>query len=496
MGLLNKAAVIVCAPILIGVIATKTEIGERALQKAKPLFAPITERLDGAINAGVKVAEQQTRALNAKNLVKSIEIDPMYIALKEVDPDTANMMLSKAKKASANGGNIDAAIASLQHDALEVARRYTSKASTDALMEMIREQIRLGTKAVEKDPLLCYGYFYPTNNSFENNNQFMTPADHESLAKTMANVIRSGAKNPTAISDPGGAQAGLNIVLKELSAKYGADLQLLSKPQAPDIDKGKLCVITLDFLYAVSNLSPEQAADVLRLTTGNTNSAQGPGASEPAPQPTPAPTLPPVSEEEIREADAELLKDPIFQAIAVADKDRYRALATEFAIGRKAGNTDAVINSGKTAGVELAQRLTPLAADQALINFSRASTDLAERVGAVDGPACLAVLNAQAVDPALNDQFKRESQRVKTTTAEAIKSGVLQPAPAPNAARAETLIKKVRERLPAEVSAVLAQGESADAAARCKAKVALYRQVFRLSRADAAIVLRTLFGKP
>jgi hypothetical protein len=500
MGFLNKAAVVICVPILLGVVATNTDIGARAVKAAQPYFAPVTERLNTALDAGVKAGEQQSRTMLGKDLAVALEKDPMYAALKEVDPATAAALLATAQKAVEDGDTIELATADVQRDFADATLRYVPNASTDALLKLSNEQIRLGAKAAEKDPLLCYGFFYPTDSGVTNNQQFMSAEDMVALGNTKGAVIRTGAKTPTQISDREAAQTSLNLVLTDLGTKYGADLQLLSKPQTPDIDKGKLCAITLDFLRAVVNLTPEQAADVIRLTTGNTSgntvAQNGQNAATATPQPTAVPTLPPVTDEEIREADAELLKDPIFQAIAVADKDRYRTLATEFAVGRKNGNTDAVFVNGNATGVELTQRLAPVASDQTLINFSRAATDVADRLSAVDAPACLAALSGQAVDPALTEPFKRESQRLKTSTAEAIKSGAQQPAPPFDAAKGDTLMAKVRERLPAEVNDVLGQGERAEPAARCKAKVALYRQVFRLSRPDAAVVLRMLFGKP
>jgi hypothetical protein len=518
MGLFNKAAIIICVPILAGIVLTRTDIGPRIATLAGPGVKPFADQLKATFDRGLEAskkalevsssatvrpagatnsdgaASSSTTASSADDFVNSLEGEAFIKALRSAEPDAVQKMIDAGRDAMATGATRDMAIDLVRAQAQQLASKYVALAPNETVLVFMREGIRLGTKAVEKDPLLCYAYFHPKGDNRAQLRSFLSSDDIAATDAFLAGAIEKGVATPTQVADAALAQERIKRVLSNLQAKYGADVALLANAGAPDVDKAKVCVMTLDLMYEISALPEAEAADVMRFLLQQSASA-APAAAAPATQTTQqtATAVPvAISEEELRALDAQLLQDASIQAIAAAEPERYRQLALDIAIMAKSGNSAGTREAVNRVLMETYQKYVPVASDAAAIDMSRNTIALTERLAAVDPAHCVAFLRSQPIPADVMQQFQREQRRVSSAYANVIKTGSQKPSAPVDAALAEALRNRVREQLPPETLLALDAGPDADAGAFCAATTAFHKQIYRLPRGEAGALLRFL----
>ena len=86
----------------------------------------------------------------------------------------------------------------------------------------------------------------------------------EADSAALGQVVRSSTVAPQAIPQQADVAARMQPVIAALAGRYGPDLSLLQNPQAPGVDRDKLCSINIDMYTVILQMPPADSGKLIR----------------------------------------------------------------------------------------------------------------------------------------------------------------------------------------------------------------------------------------
>jgi hypothetical protein len=136
--------------------------------------------------------------------------------------------------------------------------RYVSRASDAAVVAMARSLVAELKERKARDPEDCYRALFP---EVAGPVRLRLPGNRD--GGSAIRQIVATARAPGAQARPGNA-AALARVHAALRAQYGAQVEVLARPQAPDVDRQLVCSVTTDLYDGIVQLPEADAAGALR----------------------------------------------------------------------------------------------------------------------------------------------------------------------------------------------------------------------------------------
>ncbi len=436
-----------------------------------------------------------------------MQADPAFQALQRTDGN-AHVALIEDLTGAFQAGKSQNDFESIKKTyLLDVMKRFGPFAASDALLAYAGEGLRIGRKFQSSDAALCHAYATDNADMRAAVQAAMSPEDRTALSNAAAAVLDTSTSQPGGYIDANKAPESLNKIMLDLQTTFGGDVALLAQPANPDVDKAKVCEMSLALQEGIANLPKDDAADVLRLMLSQTNAtpaAVAPAAPAASEQPAaqPADSAVTVTDIDLQAVDQELLKQPLYQAIAGAEPERYREFVIKIAQSAKSGGnaTDAIQANSGALTRDILKKYLPLTTDDALLGYFKLATSVTEKIGAQDPAACYAFYETGELPPnaailmSQNDQ--RQMVQVMTNV---IRNGAGKAPKAPDLETVQAAMNDVLTKVTPESAAILgkaSQGEQPQPLEGCQASVELYKQVTRLPRAKAAPVLRQFLANP
>lgn len=193
---------------------------------------------------------------------KLLEI-PVYRVLEKHEPAAYAKILAEYKRSVADPKQLGAFTSLVMSEVGNVTSRRMSTASQDSLIALMREMLG-NLRVLQKDGDSCFRYLFPqVAGPIDFTKHFDEAAENRSLT-LLAEVIRSSAEEPVKAQPANVAQQKLGPVVQALAEEFGDDAQMLGNVAAPDVDRAKVCTITISLYDRILQMPEADAAMVLR----------------------------------------------------------------------------------------------------------------------------------------------------------------------------------------------------------------------------------------
>jgi hypothetical protein len=83
----------------------------------------------------------------------------------------------------------------------------------------------------------------------------------------MGEVIRTAAEDPIPLPEADTVKDNLAKVINETYEQYGTDAQMIAHAEDPQVDRAKVCTITLSVYDRIMSLPPADSSALLRSMT-------------------------------------------------------------------------------------------------------------------------------------------------------------------------------------------------------------------------------------
>ena len=248
MSWISVAAALVCA----GLAGGATVLALRGRTRETSLYAALWLVLAGLLFA----ASQQfiTPTLQARydagRVDDSLSGHAAFAAIKKHDPQAYGRIMSELREGLLAGQSQAVLIERVRAQVTSLVQQRLPRASDEAAIEYTRVMVQEMLELRGQGGDLCFRFLFPQPGEGLNLNRHVSLNLRDADAAALSQVVRSSTLSPQPVPQKAEVLPRMQPVMAALSARHGADLALLERPQAPGIDRDKLCAINID-LYSV-----------------------------------------------------------------------------------------------------------------------------------------------------------------------------------------------------------------------------------------------------
>lgn len=145
-----------------------------------------------------------------------------------------------------------------------VLLKYMAVASSDSLHSFMKITLDAYESALQKDSELCYRQ-QTQGGLGQRLNQFIVADQETAMLQAMADIIRTGAESPAAPASTTQLQQAQAELRDSMRAIYkDGDFAMLQSPDAPTVDRAKVCRMHLDIFKQILQMPDGESAVLLR----------------------------------------------------------------------------------------------------------------------------------------------------------------------------------------------------------------------------------------
>jgi hypothetical protein len=194
---------------------------------------------------------------------KSLPDDALFTAIKKHEPALYER-LSRGYVEAYKSGDKEAFIRGAYDEVAKAALKHIPTASDEAVSAFIGHAIVQLKELRTKPGDVCFRFLFP---------QVSGPADIALLlpkpmidanSDKLAAIINTSVDSPRQPPTQEEALPSLQPILQELTRTYGADLNMISNPSAPTVDRRRVCDISIDLYERIGALPVHERANVLK----------------------------------------------------------------------------------------------------------------------------------------------------------------------------------------------------------------------------------------
>ena len=201
-------------------------------------------------------------------VIKPYEVDAalqetqVFRVIKERDPET----YAGIRKELVTAARLDdeALRSRVRERVGQLARKYVPSASDDALCRFITVFLAELDQIRSKDPVAAQAYLFPAKGQAVDMTKYVDARTLEEEVAAIAGLIETGAGASPREDDPQRADELLQAAVARLAKVHGQDVQLLTRPTAPETDPAKLTAVVSGLYREILTLPAADSAIVLR----------------------------------------------------------------------------------------------------------------------------------------------------------------------------------------------------------------------------------------
>jgi len=214
---------------------------------------------------------QEQHAEKIAEAVRHLALQPVWRTVKAQQPDLYKKIEQEYLTTLKEGGNEAEAQQRLRPDLADLLNQRLAYASDSDVVAYMRISVEEMMVLRQKDPNLCFKFLFPQVSGGINTDELL-PESLLSREKDAMDSFLQHASETVTQQDVSSANRDLHTTVRTLYRKWGSDLQTLNTPAEPDINRTKLCDMTLDLYQSVLALPVKRSAAVLRIIlSGNAN---------------------------------------------------------------------------------------------------------------------------------------------------------------------------------------------------------------------------------
>ncbi|HDL7337285.1 TPA: DNA gyrase [Yersinia enterocolitica] len=209
------------------------------------------------------------RSTDRAQIERSFEGYPVFQTLKQQEPDLYNQLIDNFLKSKKEGHSEQQLIDEMKQtvSGLIVQRiRHAPDKDVIDYMNIILEELRY-YQANNRSEHLCFKALFPQVSGGVNATKALPK---ELQLRDLDSINRLFKASSGGIIKPKNQEHEnkLSIIVARMQQQYGDDLQMFSNPASPDVDREKICDMSIDMYSQILKLPPDDAGDILRSMLG------------------------------------------------------------------------------------------------------------------------------------------------------------------------------------------------------------------------------------
>jgi hypothetical protein len=192
----------------------------------------------------------------------SLDDEQLFRTIRKYEPVMFER-LERDYRAALEAGNKDVFMQAAIAEVGTLAQKHMPKASNKSVNDFMGHAVVQLKELQRKPGDACYRFLFP---------KVSGAADLSVLPKRMVDanatyleaVLVSAIERPQGIPSEGQSMQTLQPILVRLARDYGQDLQLLARPVTSDVERRRVCEISIDLYDQILALPGEDSGNVLR----------------------------------------------------------------------------------------------------------------------------------------------------------------------------------------------------------------------------------------
>jgi hypothetical protein len=262
MSWISVIAGLVCA----GVAAVVVGLALRGRTRETSHYALLWLVLAGLLFAGVQqfVTPPLQARYDASRVDESLSSHAAFAAIKKHDPQTYARIMAELREGLLAGQSQGVLIERVRSQVTSLVQQRLPRASDEAATEYVRVMVQEMQELRSHGGELCHRFLFPQPGDSLNLTRYVSANLRDADAAALSQVVRSSTLSPQAVPQKAEVLPRMQPVMTALSARHGADLALLERPQAPGIDRDKLCAINIDLYSVILQMPPTDGGKLIR----------------------------------------------------------------------------------------------------------------------------------------------------------------------------------------------------------------------------------------
>jgi hypothetical protein len=192
---------------------------------------------------------------------------PLYRVLKQDEPEVYASVLAQYQRLLGDPSRKSAFIDFANNQIAEAATKRIAHASQAALLNLMQDMVAR-MKVLNQHPGdACYRFLFPHVSGPPLVTRYFDAASQQHTLDLMAEVIRTAAENPVPLPSAESVKANLAPIVDAIYAEFGSDAQMLANAEAPEVNRVKVCSITISLYERILKLPPADSSALIRTMT-------------------------------------------------------------------------------------------------------------------------------------------------------------------------------------------------------------------------------------
>lgn len=236
----------------------------------KPLYAAVWV-VSAAVLVGLSqwwITPNLQARYDASVLDASLAGNAAFAAIRKHDPETYERMMSELRAGLLQGQTRAQLVEVARQQIGALVQKRLPRASDEAATEYMRVMVQEMTELRQRGGDLCYRFLFGGPQQSLDMRQYVSVNTIEADSSALSQVLRSASVSPQPVPAQADVAERMKPVITALAGRYGPDLALLQQPQAPGVDRDKLCSISIDMYSVILQMPPADSGKLIRYLMG------------------------------------------------------------------------------------------------------------------------------------------------------------------------------------------------------------------------------------
>lgn len=205
--------------------------------------------------------------LNTYKAIADIESElneiPAFASIKKHEPATYKKIVNSLADATKQGYSQQQAIDLVRSQISGLVESRMPHASDEAILTYINVMVTEMGELHRQGEGLCYKLLFPQDGGGIDARKVFSQETQKMDLLALGEIIKT-SNTKKVIPSEREVMPSIEPIFVSLYSKFGEDVSMIENPTATNVDKDKVCVITIDLYKHILDLPPEQAASALR----------------------------------------------------------------------------------------------------------------------------------------------------------------------------------------------------------------------------------------
>lgn len=192
---------------------------------------------------------------------------PAFASIKKYEPETYQKLVDSLADATRQGYNQQQAIDLVRSQISGLVESRMPHASDEAILSYMSVMITEMDELHKQGNGLCYKLLFPQVGGGINGRKVFLQETQKKDLIALDEIIKT-SNTKKSIPPESAVIPALEPIFVSLSSKFGEDVSMIENPTAANVDKDKVCNITMDLYKEILALPPKQAVSTLRWMFG------------------------------------------------------------------------------------------------------------------------------------------------------------------------------------------------------------------------------------